>query len=281
MNTDPPPFWRISSLEALLLIVLISVMSGCGLSPQAIPAQSEGAPLTPLSALMNGQQVAPAVSEGSPDVERQALAFAPPPGMAGLYVIRPHHFVGGLAVFPISIDDGEKLGILKMNSYLFAVVPPGEHVLLNNPKPVSFTAEAGRNYFFSTLVREGMEPISEVDGKNYIKKFTLSGDNVVAPITYPETAKYAAQVEQNWPKLSEELTIQQVLEFMPIIGTGSKHVSWAETIGPEGVLMNYTMRLSTGFHVLNIKNVNYTVRLDTRVYELNFKNGKLASWTPR
>ena len=76
-------------------------------------------------------------------------------------------------------------------------------------------------------------------------------------------AQQAEQVKQNWPKLSEGLTIQQVIELMPIIRSGSKNVSWAESIGPGGVLINYTIRLNTG------------------IYVLNFKNDNLASWTPR
>jgi hypothetical protein len=122
------------------------------------------------------------VPEGSSTMKQQALSFTPPPEKAGVYVIRPYNYVGSGVLFEITLDHQE-FGSLATKSYLFAVVPPGKHVL-RMPNVVSedtpFTAEAGKNYFFTfkTLWGVRIDPISEADGQAYVRRYKLSGDNM-------------------------------------------------------------------------------------------------------
>jgi hypothetical protein len=122
--------------------------------------------------------------EGSASMKQQALSFSPPPGKAGIYVIRPHQFYndsyyGNTAAFQITLDY-QDFGSVGINSYLFALVPPGKHSL----GPGFFTVEAGKNYYF-TATGAGISgarhleiyPISETDGQAFVRQFKLSGDN--------------------------------------------------------------------------------------------------------
>ncbi len=130
-------------------------------------------------------------------MKQQPLSFTPPPDKAGLYVIRPYHFYndsyyGGSAIlFNVSLDY-QDCGTLETNSYLFGLVSPGKHALgpanfngLNSSSlAVHFTAEAGKNYFFTATGKGSsrsrhlqVDPISETDGQAFVRKFKLSGDN--------------------------------------------------------------------------------------------------------
>jgi hypothetical protein len=135
--------------------------------------------------------------EGSPAMKLQALSFAPPPGKAGVYVVRPYHFYndtyygGSDILLNISLDY-QQFGSLETNSYLFGLVSPGKHILgssiadafASGSNRGNFTAEAGKNYYF-TATGTGIsrarhleiDPISETDGRAYVQKFKLSGDN--------------------------------------------------------------------------------------------------------
>jgi hypothetical protein len=81
---------------------------------------------------------------------------------------------------------------LETNSYLFALVSPGKHILVYSIPDVfpsgsnrgNFTVEAGKNYYFtatgggiSRARHLEIDPISETDGQAYVRKFKLSGDN--------------------------------------------------------------------------------------------------------
>jgi hypothetical protein len=134
--------------------------------------------------------------EGSSAMKQQALSFAPPPGKACIYVIRPYHFYNdsyyGHSGNPFNISlDYQAFGSLDVNSYLFGVVPPGKHILGSSDTDMfdpgsnsgSFIAEAGKNYYFTatgvgaTRFRHlQIESISEIDGQAYVRKFKLSGD---------------------------------------------------------------------------------------------------------
>ena len=145
-----------SWLAAVLLCLLIASITGCSSLPDASPAMSQ-----------------------------QALSFTPPPGQAGVYVIRQSQFLGGAVLNKIDLDYQE-FGVLKTSSYLFGMVSPGEHTLRTSDLPsavvVPFTAEAGKNYFFearASLTANAIlvKPISETDGRAYVRKFKLSGEN--------------------------------------------------------------------------------------------------------
>jgi hypothetical protein len=124
--------------------------------------------------------------EGSAAMKQQALSFTPPPGRAGIYVIRPFQMLGGGVLDKISLDYQE-FGVLDTSTYLFATLPPGRHSFrtslgAGSMEVVPFTVEAGKNYYFhvrASLVANTIliEPISETDGQAYVRKFKLSGEN--------------------------------------------------------------------------------------------------------
>jgi hypothetical protein len=135
------------------------------------------------------------VSEGSAAMKQQALSFTPPPGKAFIYVIRPDRFVGQNLYFEVNLDM-EMFGRLANRSFLFAAVPPGEHALQGSYQQplllggsekkvgrlLGFTAEAGRNYFFTLnypafMGGPGLEQISESEGQAAVRQSTLSGEN--------------------------------------------------------------------------------------------------------
>jgi hypothetical protein len=126
------------------------------------------------------------VPEGSAAMKQQALSFTPPPGQAGIYVIRPSQFMGGGVLYKVSLDYQE-FGVLGKSSYLFTTLPPGKHSFRTSlgagtMNVVPFTVEAGKNYYFhvkpwmshNTIA---IDPISETDGQAYVRKFKLSGEN--------------------------------------------------------------------------------------------------------
>ena len=122
------------------------------------------------------------VPEGTPAMKQQALSFTPPPGKASVYIIRPYRFTGSAGLFNVSLDYQE-FGSLETSSYLFGVVTPGEHVL-RMPHALGvrapFTAEVGRNYFFTVMQRltgYHLDQTTEADGQAYVRKFKLSGDS--------------------------------------------------------------------------------------------------------
>jgi hypothetical protein len=124
------------------------------------------------------------VPEGSPEMKQQALSFTPPPGKAGIYVVRPFKMVGGAVLTGISLDY-QVFGVLHTSSYLYGTVSPGQHTLRSSDKQfgfevVPFTVEAGKNYYFKyklEIPHPVIEAISETDGQEYVRKFKLSGEN--------------------------------------------------------------------------------------------------------
>jgi hypothetical protein len=169
VRTPAPCLHQFFWLAAALLGLLVIPMAGCTVVEMQ-PELHE----SPMS-----------VPEGSPAMKQQALSFTPPPGKAGLYVIRLCHFYndsyygGSVVLFDISLDY-QDFGSLETNSYLFATLPAGNHVL----GPLHFTVAAGSNYYF-TATHAGasrarhleVDAISETDGQAYVRKFKLSGDN--------------------------------------------------------------------------------------------------------
>jgi hypothetical protein len=84
-------------------------------------------------------------------LKRQALSFTPPPGMVGVYAIRPFAITNATVWFQMSLDR-HKFGPLGASSCLFGLAPPGIHVLhmtVRHGAAESFTAGAGTNYFFT------------------------------------------------------------------------------------------------------------------------------------
>jgi hypothetical protein len=131
------------------------------------------------------------VPEGSPAMQQQALSFSPPPGKAGLYVIRPNRYAGSILLDEITFDYQE-CGSLAPDTYLFGTIAPGQHLLkADNPNLgsyIHFTAEAGKNYYFTISVKSAivllesryqmeLDQVSETDGQKYVRQLKLSGDN--------------------------------------------------------------------------------------------------------
>ena len=122
------------------------------------------------------------VPEGSPAVKQQALSFNPPQGKAGVYVIRPGGGIGKGLILYVRLDH-EDFGAVSEHSYLFCLVTPGDHALTGRDtgdKAVAFAAEAGKNYYFTVkpgFSSQQMGQISEADGRGYVQKFKLSGNN--------------------------------------------------------------------------------------------------------
>ena len=133
------------------------------------------------------------VPQGSASMAQQALSFTPPPGKAGFYIIRPYEYTGSVGLEEITFDYQE-CGSLANNCYLYGTVSPGEHTVKvasggAASEVVHFTAEPGKNYYFTvkikvivTLIGGGptplqIDPISETKGQSYVRQFKLTGDN--------------------------------------------------------------------------------------------------------
>jgi hypothetical protein len=124
------------------------------------------------------------VPNGSTAMRQQALSFAPPSGKAGVYVIRPWGFLGFNFLCGLTFDYYE-FGSLAPNTYLFAVVPPGKHIIrvpYDSGSYVIFIAEPGKNYFFTIKPEWGnlFRQISKADGQAYVRKYKLSGEEEVS-----------------------------------------------------------------------------------------------------
>ena len=137
------------------------------------------------------------VPEGSDAIKHQALSFAPPPGKAGVYVIRPYHMLGSAVLENVSLDY-QVFGALVTSSYLYGTVSPGLHTLRCTDLPsavvVPFTAGASTNYYFTvraSLAANGIliVPISETEGQAYVRNFKLSGNNRFELQNQPEPTR--------------------------------------------------------------------------------------------
>ena len=127
------------------------------------------------------------VRKGSSKVQEQALTFTPPPGKANVYLVRTYNYVGCALLYEVGLD-WQPFGSLAVETYLFAVIPPGKHILRSTNNSVvlgdlTFEAEEGKNYYFKVGVGMGgslkMYRLDEETGKKLVQKFQLSGDSVV------------------------------------------------------------------------------------------------------
>ena len=149
-----------------------------------------------LGALMIYQTGCRTVSEGSSEMKQQALAFAPPPGKANIYMIRPGRLAGRSLKYSVTLDLAA-FGTLENDSYLFAPVSPGKHGLQGSflrrglilgeatrtGALLNFNAEAGQNYYFKIEppiwpgIGPGIEQIAEPEGRDRVQKSRLSAVN--------------------------------------------------------------------------------------------------------
>ena len=100
------------------------------------------------------------------------------PGEAGVYFMRPASL--GMAISFWMFVDETLVGVTKGNSYTFAAVPAGEHLLWSSSGNVSVlkvTLEAGKIYYFEQKVKMGgikarvsLEPMAEADARESFGK---------------------------------------------------------------------------------------------------------------
>jgi hypothetical protein len=160
-----------------------------------------------VAALMAGCASKPLLQE-SGAVKSQALSFAPPPGMACVYVVRPHQFGGDHnPPFRVKIDSNE-WGLLTCEAYIFGVVPPGDHELLvQGPTEASsganvsghFHADAGGNYFLEAAIgwtSLKVTQLSVADGQDRVNKFKLIGWSPETAVSPGQWEVFKAQVER-------------------------------------------------------------------------------------
>lgn len=105
------------------------------------------------------------------DFESTKEAPAPTlgPGEAGVYFMRPASL--GMAISFWAFVDETLVGVTKGNSYTFAAVPAGEHLIWSssgNVTALKVTLEAGKFYYFEQKVKMGglkarvsLEPMDE------------------------------------------------------------------------------------------------------------------------
>jgi hypothetical protein len=141
---------RLNWPPVILIAALVTLISGCASAPEA-----------------------------SPEMKQQALSFTPPPGMAGLYVIRKYHIAGAAVSWTVHLDYQE-FGSLRTSSYLYSAILPKKHSLRMGKDQyglATFIAKAGENYYFSMSPPGfGMHPfaqIPEADGQACVRKFKM------------------------------------------------------------------------------------------------------------
>jgi hypothetical protein len=145
------------------------------------------------------------ISQESPAIVHQALQVTLPPGMAGVYILRPGQVRGSAVACQIGFDTGE-FGLLANEDLLFAAVSPGDHEIrvqaLNAPgvpRPtVHFHAEAGRNYFFQVrlgMISLKMEQLQELEGLTCMKKLAMRNCRPETATSPGHWEVFKAQVE--------------------------------------------------------------------------------------
>jgi hypothetical protein len=100
------------------------------------------------------------------------------PGEAGVYFVRPATL--GMAISFWAFIDETVVGVTKGNSYTFAAVPAGEHLIWSSSGNVSVlkvNLEAGKIYYFEQEIRGGamkarvaLEPMDEAEALEAIGK---------------------------------------------------------------------------------------------------------------
>jgi hypothetical protein len=162
----------------------------------------------------------------SPEYERMARSFSPPPEMASVYIYRPYNFMLSALMANVTIDD-KRLGSVAPGTYLFGNVVPGNHIIkVKATKPLSragvvsddlarLDAEPGKLYFFKIVPAfVGRLKIKQVDEdvRNEISGCNLSGDSIFDPasIARPSlTEKHVQKPIERIPCKTIELPIAE------------------------------------------------------------------------
>jgi hypothetical protein len=132
---------------------------------------------------------AQSAKEQAKEMQRQRDSIAenrpPIPDSAIVYIIRPS--IVAMAV-PMRLDcDSFQVGWVGIKSYLYTILPPGDHVFKaksENESDLKLTLEAGKIYFINQEPRMGfayarvkLKPLTEEEGRKYLKKCGLSKHN--------------------------------------------------------------------------------------------------------
>lgn len=122
------------------------------------------------------------VPEGSVKLQQLSERMVPPEGLAGVYVFRPFLYGSGAFLLSKAEMDSKLFGYLAPRTYLYGIVPPGEHSVGGEGIPaVTFNAEEGTNHYFKLSIlsfSSGLVPIEATEARQLINEFTLSKYNL-------------------------------------------------------------------------------------------------------
>lgn len=86
------------------------------------------------------------------DAQRAASSFQPVHGTAGLYIFKQGVLLSAVDSYQIALD-GRLLGLVAANSYLYAPLAPGPHIIASGSNRIELKAMAGRNYYIQQTPR--------------------------------------------------------------------------------------------------------------------------------
>jgi hypothetical protein len=161
----------------------------------------------------------------SPEYERMAKSFPPPPGMASVYIYRPYNFMGSAITLKITIDD-KTSGSVTPGTYLFGNVVPGRHIIgIIDPRSYAkhsqvaqseiaqLDAEPGKLYFFNVvpdyLTHFEIKRVTDEDARNEISRCSLSGDSIFDPYAIAESSYSFSKLPFDQRDLIEALPLQK------------------------------------------------------------------------
>jgi hypothetical protein len=116
------------------------------------------------------------------------------PDQALVYIIREKRFVGSGRTMFVYADD-QFLGAVDNDSYTYAYVTPGKHLLWLNWTSINAEAEfeAGKTYYYAMW--STIDPLDEASGKAFVE-----GVGSYATATEDEVAKGAEHIEKRYGK---------------------------------------------------------------------------------
>jgi hypothetical protein len=197
--------------------------------------------------------------------QAQASVDTPPPGQAGVYVLRPVALAGAGGKYYITLD-GHRRGYLANGQFFWDYVPPGPHVIsISDFSSIAsrFTAETGKNYSFEVsfqplkvLSPYSVEAVSEDESRKYVRQLSRNTD-------HQTMHQYIA----NWPLVREGMTIAQVAKLI--------YVPTEPRISGEGHFVGMDAEGSRVEFDEGYKQSSYASKDFS--YAVVFKNGVLAT----
>lgn len=165
------------------------------------------------------------VPMGSPQKDLELKRFNAPQDKAGVYIYRPYFFCISGAPNDVLID-GEKIGQLGVDTYLYVELAPGRHVvtvqfapyfsdLIGSSIPVDTVS--GKLFFVSTIVsckflRMDMKLENDTDGKSGVMCCELAQPSVPS---LPASPSISSQ-----PPMSPPLPADEKAHFKKILDNG-------------------------------------------------------------